>query len=63
MKECPFIDKCEQELNDSNLEAFCQPGSHISYTHCPIYKRMLKAKQGKPPRQKPREWKKENGLK
>ncbi|MHC3130134.1 MAG: hypothetical protein IBV52_08690 [Candidatus Bathyarchaeota archaeon] len=64
MRECPFIDECEQELNDSSLTAFCQPvGSHISYTHCPIYKRMMKAKQGKPHLQKLGEWKKENGVK
>jgi len=56
MKECPFIDECEEELTEIS---FCQVGSLLSYKDCPTYRRMLKAKQGKPPRQKQREWKKE----
>ncbi|GAG68951.1 unnamed protein product [marine sediment metagenome] len=63
MRECPFIDEREEELNDGDLMAFCQSESQISYTHCPIYKRLMKAKQGKPHLQKPGERKKEKGLK
>ncbi|MQY61764.1 hypothetical protein GH146_00570 [archaeon] len=55
MKECPFIDECEDDVTETSFKAFCQMGGF----HCPTYRRMLRIKQGEPLYQKPREWKKE----
>ena len=63
MKECPFIDTCEDSTSEGNFKSYCQvkfPFSlFINYKHCPTYKRMKVTQQGKKYLQKPREWKKE----
>lgn len=61
MKECPFMDECEDKQSESNFKAYCQVrfGIFFNYQDCYTYKKMLRVKQGKPVYQRPRDWKKE----
>jgi len=61
MKECPFINECEDEISESHFKKLCHAGnsSSIIYNYCATYQQMLRTKKGKSPFQKPREWKKE----
>ena len=63
MKECPFIDTCEDKTSESNFKSYCQVrfGFFFNYKNCPTYQR----KQGTYPKprkkllQEPRGWKQE----
>jgi len=61
MKECPYIDECEDELTEEHFKSFCRVrfGLLFNYNDCSTYKKMLKQKQGKLYRQRPRDWKRE----
>ena len=61
MKECPFIDECEDEVRKEDFKSLCRArfGIFLSYKNCSTYQKMLSRKQKKPYRQKPRDWKKE----
>jgi len=58
MKECPFINECDEKVSESHFKTYCRTkiGFIINYKDCPFYLRLLREKCKK---QKPREWKEE----